>query len=783
MKNQIIILAFTFIVSSLIAQQKGINQLPTANRQLPTFTYAVVVGISDYQDPAIPDLRFADKDAEAFANYLRSNAGGKLDNDHLKVLINEKATVAQFAIQLDWLLENAKENDKVIIYFSGHGDVEKKTVSQPGYLLCWDAPARVYLAGGAMALPMYQDIITTLSTQNKSKVIVITDACRSGKLAGSSIGGSQITGANLAKQYSNEIKILSCQPSEYSIEGEQWGGGRGVFSYHLIDALYGLADKNNDLWVTLQEVGRYLEDHVSNEVAPVNQLPMMLGNGNERLTSVDEKLLASIKSGKLNQTAVITSIDSRGMEEEVLSQLDSSTRKIYSLFKKALKEKIFLEPQDACAEYYYQKLIAESKMQRLHSTITRNYAAALQDEAQQVLNYWLKSDSKELRITKIKQSIKYKLYPSYLQRAGLLLGEKHYMYRILKANQLFFEAYLMHIDNRQSDPELGKKILAKYRSALEWKPELSYVYLNMGVVHFYQLLNSDSSEFYINKASELLPNWVLPYSNLAFMYCNNTGLRNFDKAKTFLELADKREMYSNEVVLRHRHNWVTYYLESKQLDNAEKRLVELLKIDSANYWVYSQLATLCGYFYRYDESVKYYKKAIELEPTDVLDMINCGITCFEMNRYEEAKVLFKQAYLFDTTNLYAMVGLAQVEIVTGQMKEAEDQLREITQLDSNFLWGYFNIAISYFKIKNYEKSRQYFQKVLQLSKADVEAYYYLANIKFQEGFIKEAFDILEVALKSGFNDINYFMSCEELEPLCERKEEWNALLKKYFPHK
>ncbi|MGB5024047.1 MAG: hypothetical protein WBO44_01800, partial [Saprospiraceae bacterium] len=95
----------------LYSQNKGVSQLPTTNQQLSTKTYAVVVGISDYQDPAIPDLRFADKDAEAFANYLRSNAGGKLDGDHLKVLLNEKATVAQFAIALDWLMEVVKEND------------------------------------------------------------------------------------------------------------------------------------------------------------------------------------------------------------------------------------------------------------------------------------------------------------------------------------------------------------------------------------------------------------------------------------------------------------------------------------------------------------------------------------------------------------------------------------------------------------------------------------------------------------------------------------------------
>jgi hypothetical protein len=267
----------------------------------------------------------------------------------LKVLINKEATMAQFANTLDWLWEVCKEGDQAIIYFSGHGDVEKKSLTQPGFLLCWDAPARVYMAGGAFALPMLQEVISTLSIQNKAKVIVITDACRSGTLAGNSVGGSQATAANLAKQFGNEIKIMSCQPNEYSIEGEQWGGGRGAFSFHLIDALYGLADNNHDNGVTLQEIGRYLEDHVTNEVAPVSQVPMIVGNRSEKLTSVDENLLASIKSGKTNQRQILSAIESRGIEEDILSKVDSNTIKIYALFKKALtRQNIFRSGRGLC---------------------------------------------------------------------------------------------------------------------------------------------------------------------------------------------------------------------------------------------------------------------------------------------------------------------------------------------------------------------------------------------------------------------------------------------------
>ncbi len=104
------LLLFCFVVFSLCGQQpssKGVS--PIANspriRSGPASdknTYAVVIGISDYQDKDIPDLRLADKDAEAFANFLRSPAGGSLDGYHLKVLTNEAAMAAQIAVSATW---------------------------------------------------------------------------------------------------------------------------------------------------------------------------------------------------------------------------------------------------------------------------------------------------------------------------------------------------------------------------------------------------------------------------------------------------------------------------------------------------------------------------------------------------------------------------------------------------------------------------------------------------------------------------------------------------------
>lgn len=126
---------------SLFAQQKGVSPIPTSDQDAFEGTCrAVVVGISDYQNPDIPDLKYAHKDAQAFVKFMQSPSGGSLDEGHMQVLLNEQATTASIAAALDWLMEESMEGDRAIIYFSGHGDVETKTMFQLGYLLTWDSP-------------------------------------------------------------------------------------------------------------------------------------------------------------------------------------------------------------------------------------------------------------------------------------------------------------------------------------------------------------------------------------------------------------------------------------------------------------------------------------------------------------------------------------------------------------------------------------------------------------------------------------------------------------------
>ncbi|MBK9110018.1 MAG: caspase family protein [Saprospiraceae bacterium] len=274
------------------------NLLTTNNHQRASNsnTFAVVVGISNYHDKGIPDLKYAHRDAIAFVDWLKGTGMVKVPEDHIQLLIDSMATRAQFNAALDGILDQAREGDLVYLYFSGHGDVETKTIAKFGYLLCYDSPPNNY-AAGAFSLDYLQAIVSTLAS-NKTKVVVIADACHAGKLAGSNVLGSRLTSTELVRQYANEIKILSCQPNETSVEGEYWGGGRGVFSYYLTDGLSGFADQNEDRQIKLMELANYLQTNVSRDVDPHKQIPVIAGDLSETINLVDEKQFLAMMNEK-----------------------------------------------------------------------------------------------------------------------------------------------------------------------------------------------------------------------------------------------------------------------------------------------------------------------------------------------------------------------------------------------------------------------------------------------------------------------------------------------------
>ena len=655
-------------------------------------TRAIVVGISNYQNEQIPDLRFADRDAEVFAEFLQSQAGGELDNNKLVLLTNEQATSGKLAAAFDWLLTESKQGDNAIIYFSGHGDVEGKIFSQPGFLLCWDSPPQSYMAGGTFSLYFLQEIIKTLSIERQVKTILITDACRSGKLSGSNIGGSNLTNQHLSQQFANEIKILSCQPDEYSIEGEQWGGGRGAFSYHLVNGLYGMADANEDMLVNLLEIGRYLEDNVTKEVAPLNQLPTTVGNRTEVLTNVVLELLAQVRKSNEHLPS-IQPTNQKGLEVFIAS-IDSGLQETYRLFEKALKNKNFLPVISSgsavsCADSYYRILASAPELNKWNASIQRNYVAALQDDAQQVINKILSEDILEISKAYIEKIEEYKNFPRLLERAAELIGPSHYMYNSIKARQFLFEGYLYFLQYWYSDlPETGRTVLEKLNKSLQYEPNNPLTYFYLSECFATKIGNPDSTYYYALKAMEYSDTWILPSTFASYRLTRY--FKQFDKAKALLDMAmaiDSNHYYYWNA----KGAWYFYQNNFPEASDAYHKAAEL---DSQNYLPYYNLGTTKHKEGKLNEAKEAYLESIRLKPVQYSAYFNLGHLYESQKRFIESEKMYLIAIENQPQRPQVRQRLADLYLEEGKFPEAEEQLLKIIEInpaEPNFVVWY-NLA-------------------------------------------------------------------------------------------
>src|SRR3954452_7580224 len=96
MRCHLCLLMLLIAVSYILPAQELSNLHSTAGK-----TYAVIIGIAAYQNKSI-QLQYSDKDATLFAGYLQSKPGRNLPDSQMRVLINEKATMAAIYDAFDW---------------------------------------------------------------------------------------------------------------------------------------------------------------------------------------------------------------------------------------------------------------------------------------------------------------------------------------------------------------------------------------------------------------------------------------------------------------------------------------------------------------------------------------------------------------------------------------------------------------------------------------------------------------------------------------------------------
>ena len=242
--------------------------------------WALIVGISDYEDPGLRDLRFADNDAQAMYELLTSQAGFPTDGLHTTLLLNEQATKYAIIEALERKLTQAKPDDLVLIYFSGHGSfVEDVDGDEDDG---WDetlVPHDAVLGDdGSMII---DDVFGYKIRRIHSKqVIIILDTCYSGG-AGKTTNVMGVKGEpadavvkdlfTTPEAAVGRLLMAASQPHQVSHERKDLQ--HGLFTYYLLEALRGGGDANRDGAVTAQEAFAYAKEKVEGYVEEQGLVP------------------------------------------------------------------------------------------------------------------------------------------------------------------------------------------------------------------------------------------------------------------------------------------------------------------------------------------------------------------------------------------------------------------------------------------------------------------------------------------------------------------------------
>jgi len=254
---------------------------------------ALVIGIMDYQDPNIrPPLYGPEGDAKAFEKLLVDKL--HFDPEKIERLTNSQATRQGILDALQRLVEKTGQGDRVVLYYSGHGDwIDDQPPGDPRHdesdgkdevLVAYDAQVN-----NPKTYVLDDEVNAALRQLQGRKVLAVIDSCHSGTVtrgaSGDDLAGvktphfgnpglsrgpdeldkqTQVEGNFI--QRSGEagedwVAFFAVSPNQLALETPERDKihYHGVFTKAFIDGVNGEADENRDRRVAYHELLNYTQ--------------------------------------------------------------------------------------------------------------------------------------------------------------------------------------------------------------------------------------------------------------------------------------------------------------------------------------------------------------------------------------------------------------------------------------------------------------------------------------------------------------------------------------------
>jgi len=619
-------------------------------------TYALLVGISKYAKPEL-SLQFAHADADVFGKLLESPRGGGLPPDDVLLLTDGKATTAAVRNGFqDFLKRRATKNDTVIILIAGHGTVEVPG-SKNAFILTYDSDPQD-LKSTALAMEELQSLFQEQLTK-VGRVLLFVDVCKAG-----TIGTIHNTTVSSDVQHLGDVEgdlfgLLASRPKEVSLEGPEFGGGHGVFSYYVIKGLEGAADANKDGVVDASELIQYVS----------NQVPMATSNKQHprEFGTYDNMMrLSDIKKPGIDLAHWRMLLDSGSGQPVYLASASpqlpaAQTAEALDRFTSAINASRILpgDPNNAFTALQDLKNAVDPEQYRQREN---QLQIALENKAQEVLLRYLAGDEMPQSRQEFEGGAR------YMDAARRLTEESLF----LEGRQDFFQGRAMLFDKKF--PEAAQLL----EQAVRIDPSGAYGYNALGIAYLEQA-QYDKAIPAFRDAFRRAQHWSYPLHN---------------QALAFVETGDYNaaiRAYQQAIRLTPGYSYLPYnlglvYQRLNRRKDAETayRKASLLAPNSAE--PYNALGTLKASEGKRPEAEQLYRQALQKNASLLPARHNLALLLGEQkDRQPEAIELFRENLRGDSGYIPSRLSLAEVLAGRGDNAAAIEQYRQVLQAKPEYL--------------------------------------------------------------------------------------------------
>ena len=200
--------------------------------QLPNL-WILAIGVNNYENSSQVggNLRFAVADAKRLTETLKSQEGRRYAKVNSLIIGDGEATLptADNIKRSLTFLDQAGDRDIVLLFLAGHG-----VSAQNGRFFFLPRDAVVTGSSGNWRVDERRAISgeeITAVLEGQGNRLLFIDACQS--------GGVDNNRMIRAMMESNAFVFAASQGNELSYEDARWGGGHGVFTYNVLNALRG----------------------------------------------------------------------------------------------------------------------------------------------------------------------------------------------------------------------------------------------------------------------------------------------------------------------------------------------------------------------------------------------------------------------------------------------------------------------------------------------------------------------------------------------------------------